>query len=85
MIDLITNNIKEAIPDSNVVVLNPMNDGVHFQAHVAAESFRGLPLVKQHRLVMNSLKEEFKELVHALALKTYLPEAWEEQKTKLNL
>ena len=41
MIDLITNNIKEAIPDSHVVVLNPMNDGVHFQAHVAAESFGG--------------------------------------------
>ena len=85
MIDLITDNIQKAIPDSYVVVLNPMNDGVHFQEYVAAESFRGLPLVKQHRLVMNSLKEEFKELVHALALTTYLPEKWEEQRTKLNL
>ena len=33
MIDLITNNIKEAIPDSHVVVLNPMNDGVHIFKH----------------------------------------------------
>lgn len=80
MIKLIKENIEKAIPDAEVHIMNPMNDGVHFEAYVIAESFRGKPLVTQHRLVMNSLKEEFKELVHALALKTYLPEKWEETK-----
>ena len=70
--------IKEAIlktiPNATVLVTDP--DGQHFEAIVISDIFIGLPLVKQHQLVMNSLKEQFKERVHALALKTTTPEKW---------
>ena len=70
--------IKEAIlcvlPDADVQVYDP--DGEHFQALVISPSFVGMPLVRQHQLVMNALKEQFREKVHAVALKTFTPEKW---------
>ena len=73
MVDEIKRIILEAIPDAEVSVSDPNNDGEHFQAIVISPSFEGLSLVKQHQMVMNALKEEFKEKVHALALKTMTP------------
>ncbi|RAP32975.1 BolA family transcriptional regulator [Candidatus Marinamargulisbacteria bacterium SCGC AG-410-N11] len=85
MVTTIKSIILNAIPDATVFVLDPQNDGVHFEALVISDSFTGLSLVKQHQLVMNSLKEEFKERVHALALKTFTPAKWETAKSNYPL
>jgi len=81
---MLTNDIKEtilsALPGSEVYVVDPQNDGQHFEAIVVAAQFEGLMLVKQHQLVMKSLKEKFETSVHALALKTFTPEKWEVSK-----
>lgn len=76
MIEEIKSKIQETLPDATIYVSDPNNDGEHFQAIVISPTFEGLSLVKQHQLVMNALKEEFKEKVHALALKTMTPEKW---------
>jgi len=81
-----TNQIKEiiekALPAGAIVhVMDPYKDGEHFQAIVVSESFEGMNLVKQHRAVMSPLKEAFYSEVHALALKTFTPQQWEEQKS----
>ena len=80
MIQEIKRIIEAAIPDAEVIVSDPNNDGEHFQAVVISASFEGLSLVKQHQMVMNSLKEEFKEKVHALALKTMTPDKFSSPK-----
>jgi len=67
--------ILKAIPNAIVLVKDP--DGQHFEALVVSDLFIGMSLVKQHQLVMNSLKDQLKERVHALALKTLTPEKWE--------
>ena len=76
----LTKQIEEiilgAVPNAQVIVRDPMNDGAHFEATVISESFVGMPLVKQHRQVMQSLKDAFAGDLHALALKTYTPEKW---------
>ena len=43
-----------------------------FNIVVKSEQFVGLSLLEQHRLVMQALKEELKE-VHAFNLKTMVP------------
>ena len=73
MVEEIKAKIQERLPDAVVQVMDPNQDGEHFQAVVISKSFEGLSLVKQHQMVMNALKEEFKEKVHALALKTFTP------------
>ena len=72
--------IKKAIPDAQVFVQDPMNDGQHLQAFVISPSFEGLILIKQHQMVMKPLKEIMAEQVHALALKTFTPSKWQDVK-----
>ena len=73
--------ILEALPDAEVYVVDPNQDGEHFEAIVVSPSFEGLILVKQHQLVMKALKERFSTDVHALALKTFTPEKWQIEKS----
>jgi acid stress-induced BolA-like protein IbaG/YrbA len=48
-------------------------DGVHFEATVVCEAFRGkLPLAR-HRMVYATLGERMGGEIHALALKTLAP------------
>ncbi len=68
--------IENSIIHSTAHILDPMHDGQHLQALVISDSFKGLPLVKQHQMVMKPLKEALKESVHALGLKTFTEEQW---------
>ena len=76
----IKRTIEEAVPDSTAYVLDPMNDGEHLHAFVVSSAFKDLMLIKQHQMVMRPLKEAFQQSVHALGLKTFTPEKWEEVK-----
>jgi stress-induced morphogen len=78
MVDAIRATIQAALPDAQVIVEDPMNDGAHFQAIVVSPSFEGMRLVQQQRTVMSALKNAFAEGVHALALKTYTPARWQQ-------
>lgn len=68
--------IEQAVEGATVYAWDPMNDGRHLQAVVISQAFDGMPLVKQHQMVMKPLKEAFAQSVHALGLKTFTPERW---------
>ena len=72
----IEESIRAALPDAQVMVRDPMNDGAHFEATVISEVFVDMPLAQQHRRVKQSLKDLFAGDIHALSLKTYTPEKW---------
>jgi acid stress-induced BolA-like protein IbaG/YrbA len=75
--------IQKALEKAVVKVENPRKDGLHFDAIVVAKQFVGKSLVEQHQMVMGPLKELFDTQLHALSLKTYTPEDWEnEQNTR---
>jgi len=80
MIEQIKQTIQSALPDATVYVVDPQQDGQHFESIVISESFEGMPLVKQHQAVMKPLKAAFESDVHALRLKTFTPEKWEASK-----
>ncbi len=80
MIDTIQNIILSAIPDAEVYISDPHQDGQHFQALVISPSFQGMPLVKQHHMVMKAMQAAMETSVHALALKTFTPEKWQHAK-----
>ncbi len=77
--------IEKAVPQSTVHVLDPMNDGQHLQAIVISPIFQGMPLIKQHQMVMGALKEALAGAVHALGLKTFTPEKWAVQRKEFGL
>lgn len=68
--------IKTRIPDADIHILDPMNDGQHLQAIVISPSFQGLSLLQQHQMVMKSLRDVLAGPLHAMGLKTYTPEKW---------
>ncbi len=69
--DLIRELIERGLPGARVDVRGA--DGVHFEATVTCEAFRGkLPLAR-HRMVYATLGERMGGEIHALALKTLAP------------
>ncbi|KAF1711425.1 BolA family transcriptional regulator [Pseudoxanthomonas kalamensis DSM 18571] len=64
--------IETGLPGAQVRVQG--EDGVHFEATVVSEAFRGkLPLAR-HRMVYATLGERMGGEIHALQLKTLTPE-----------
>lgn len=64
--------IEQGLPGARVAVQG--DDGVHFEALVVSDAFRGkLPLAR-HRLVYATLGELMGGEIHALALRTLTPE-----------
>ena len=84
-LDQIKQTIECAVPQSTAYILDPMQDGQHLQAIVISPAFEGLMLIKQHQMVMKPLKEAFKESVHALGLKTFTPQKWDDVKNQYGL
>lgn len=65
--------IRAAIPDAEVEITDLAGDGDHYAAKVVAESFRGLPRVKQHQVVYAALGGRMGGVLHALQLTTAVP------------
>ncbi|MBX7057355.1 MAG: BolA/IbaG family iron-sulfur metabolism protein [Leptospirales bacterium] len=62
--------IEQGLPGARVEIQDPMRDGVHLKAVVRFAGFSGRPLLEQHRMVYELLREELKGELHALALET---------------
>ena len=66
--------ILQGIPDARVEITDLAGDGDHYAARVVAESFRGVPKVKQHQRVYQALGGRMGGELHALQLTTATPE-----------
>ena len=66
--------IQSGIPDAFVEIVDLAGDGDHYEARVVAESFRGLPRVKQHQRVYQALGGRMGTELHALKLTTAVPD-----------
>ncbi len=64
--------IETGLPGAQARVLG--DDGVHFEATVVSEAFRGKMPLARHRLVYATLGERMGGEIHALALRTLTPE-----------
>lgn len=65
--------IKEALPDSEVVIEDLAGDGDHYSASVTSAAFKGKTRVRQHQMVYMALKGKVGGELHALALVTRVP------------
>ena len=72
--DQIETLIREGIPDAEIEIVDLAGDGDHYEARVVSESFRGLPLVRQHQRVYQALGGRMGTELHALKLSTAAPE-----------
>lgn len=85
-IDEIKQILTREIPDVQLRVSDSTGGGDHFLVEAASEKFRGLMLIKQHQLIQNPLRPAIQDgRIHALSIKTFLPETWATDDTQFNI
>lgn len=55
-------------------------DGRHFEAVVVSDAFAGRSRIQRHQLVYQTLGERMRDEIHALSIKTYTPQEWENKR-----
>lgn len=76
--------IKAQMPDAQIQVQDLTGGGDHYQVTVISPQFEGKGLVQQHQLIYGALRQAMSsEAIHALALKTYTPQAWQANSSTL--
>ena len=65
--------IRAALPDAEVVITDLAGDGDHYSARVVSEAFRGKSPVQRHKMVYEALGGRMGGELHALQLKTEVP------------
>ena len=81
--DVIEQKLAEAFSPLHVDVVDeshmhsvPEGAESHFKVTLVSEKFQDQPLIKRHRAVNATLKDELEQGIHALALHTMTPEEW---------
>jgi stress-induced morphogen len=72
--DEIKQRIEAAIPGAQAKVEDYTGGGDHFRASVIAAAFAGRSRIEQHRLVYEVFGAEIGGPIHALSLKTAVPD-----------
>ncbi|HBS25778.1 MAG TPA: BolA family transcriptional regulator [Gammaproteobacteria bacterium] len=85
----ITDKLKDAFDPIHLEIENesdmhsgPPGRESHFKVTLVSKKFDDLMLIKQHRMVNETLKTELSGVIHALALHTYNPNQWFERTSK---
>ncbi len=70
----IKQRIEAAIPGAQAEVEDYTGGGDHFRATVVSPSFTGRSRIEQHKLVYGVFGDEIGGPIHALSLKTQVPQ-----------
>jgi stress-induced morphogen len=70
----IAQRIEASIPGATADVEDYTGTGDHFRATVTSSAFAGRSRIEQHRLVYDIFGAEIGGPIHALSLKTQIPE-----------
>ena len=73
----IRKNIEQGMA---VTHLSVEGDGRHFEAVVVSEEFAGMSRVQRHQRVFQTLGDRMREEIHALSIKTFTPQEWQEKR-----
>ena len=72
--DELKERIEAALPGARAAVEDITGTGDHFRAEVESDRFDGLSRIEQHRLVYDVFGDEIGGAIHALSLKTSVPD-----------
>ncbi len=73
--DTLKTMILSAFPNATVHIEDLAGDGDHYSAHVISADFVGQTRIQQHQMVYQALQGKMGTELHALALKTSVPES----------
>ncbi len=59
--------------------LKVIGDGQHFEAVIVSDEFAGLSRIQRQQRVNKTLGERMTGEIHALSMKTFTPQEWQEK------
>lgn len=62
--------VRQALPDSEIKLVDTAGDNDHYSITVASAQFSGKSRVQQHKMVMDALGGNMGTKLHALAITT---------------
>ncbi len=68
--------LRQSFPDADIKIQDLAGDNDHYQATVLTAEFAGKTRVQQHQMVYQALQGKMGSELHALALKTGMPETY---------
>ncbi len=68
--------LRARFADAELELVDLTGTRDHYQARIVSSAFDGKSLIEQHQLVYGALGSAMSGAIHALALRTYTPEAW---------
>lgn len=66
--------VHEAFPDATIELVDLAGDNNHWSLSIATQAFKGKNRVQQHKMVYEALKGNVGDVLHALQLKTSIPQ-----------
>ena len=75
----IEKKIAEALKDSKVFTQDMTGNNDHFNLIVISDTFEGLSLIKQHRIIYQILEGMITKEIHALQIKTLTWKQWKKE------
>lgn len=73
-------SIEQSIAQGmSVTYLSVDGDGRHFEAVVVSDEFAGKSRIQRHQRVYQTMGDRMRQDVHALSIKTFTPQEWEEK------
>ena len=78
--DEVKNLIESELAGSHVEVGDMTGTMDHLEILVVSDEFKGKMRLAQHQIVMDILKEDLKEKIHAVKIKTMTKEKYEQNK-----
>lgn len=66
--------VNEAFPQAKVELVDLAGDNNHWSLTIADAAFKGKTRVQQHKMVYDALKGNVGDVLHALQLKTSVPQ-----------
>ncbi len=62
--------IRESFPDATIEIIDLAGDEDHYSLTIKDKVFGGLPLIKQHKMVKEALRDVLQSRLHAITIKT---------------
>lgn len=66
--------LRTGFPDAKIIIEDLRGDGDHYAATIISTAFKGKSRVQQHQMVYDAMQGKMGGELHALALRTGLPE-----------
>jgi stress-induced morphogen len=66
----LTTILQQSFPNAKIKITDLAGDQDHYALDITCSSFKGIPLIKQHKLVKKALSEVLVGELHAITIKT---------------